>query len=253
MRGEGEPVTNYVLVHGAFHGGWCWSRVAGRLRAGGHNVFAPTQTGLGERRHLASKDITIDTFVADITGVLEAEELNDVVLVGHSFAGATISGVADRMPERIRHLVYLDSRILEAGQSIMHVDARCTGWLQAAKESSGGVSVPCPPAGVFAFSHPDDLAWVERRLTPHPAGTFISPLELTNPDIGNGLPRTYVACTDPIYPPLLVCHNWALGREGWGWAETPGGHDAMVTQPEALARLLMSFSGSSSTAMKTER
>ena len=234
-------MTNYVLVHGAFHGGWCWSRVADRLRSAGHDVFTPTQTGLGERSHLASKDVTIDTFIADITGVLEAEELNDVVLVGHSFAGVTISGVADRMPERIRHLVYLDSRILENGQSIYDVDARCASWLEAAEQTSRGVSVPVPPASWFNIPDPNDVQWVERRLTPHPAGTYTSKLRLANADIGNNLPRTYVACVDPVYPPLQVCHDWARGRRGWSWAETPGGHDAMITQPEPLARLLLSF------------
>src|ERR1700690_637004 len=107
----------FVLVHGAWHGGWCWSRVADRLRAAGHQVFTPTQTGLGERKHLLSKDITLDTFTKDITNVIEAEELSNVVLVGHSFGGLAISGVADAIPERIRHLVYLDSLIVEGGKS----------------------------------------------------------------------------------------------------------------------------------------
>ena len=234
-------MTNYVLVHGAFHGGWCWSRVAAQLRAAGHEVFTPTQTGLGERHHLASKNVTVDTFIADIANVLEAEELTDVVLVGHSFAGVTISGVADRMPERIRHLVYLDSRILENDQSFFDADARCASWLQAAEASSGGVSVPVPPVGWFNIPDAADEAWVERRLTPHPAGTYTSKLRLANPEIGNGLPRTYVACVDPVYPPMLVCHQWARGRAGWNWAETPGGHDAMITQPEPLSRLLLTF------------
>ena len=107
----------FVLVHGAWHGGWCWSRVADRLRAAGHRVFTPTQTGLGERKHLLSKDITLDTFAKDIANVFEAEELSNVMLVGHSFGGLAISGVADTMPERIRHLVYLDSLMVEGGKS----------------------------------------------------------------------------------------------------------------------------------------
>src|SRR5689334_9251064 len=107
----------YVLVHGAWHGGWCWRDVAQALRQVGHRVSTPTQTGLGERNHLLSKDITLDTFALDIVNHIEADELNDVILVGHSFAGTSISGVADRIPGRIRHLVYLDSVILENGQS----------------------------------------------------------------------------------------------------------------------------------------
>src|ERR1700744_531381 len=106
----------FVLVHGAWHGGWCWSRVADRLRSAGQLGFTPTQTGLGERKHLLSKDITLDTFARDIANVIEAEELSNIVLVGHSFGGLAISGVADAMPDRIRHLVYLDSLMVEGGK-----------------------------------------------------------------------------------------------------------------------------------------
>jgi pimeloyl-ACP methyl ester carboxylesterase len=95
----------YVLVHGAWHGGWCWSKVAAILRSRGHSVFTPTQTGLGERSHLLSKSITLDVFVDDIANVLKWEDLKDVVLVGHSLGGSTISGVADRMRDRVRQLV----------------------------------------------------------------------------------------------------------------------------------------------------
>ena len=159
----------FVLVHGAWHGGWCWSRVADRLHAAGHHVFTPTQTGLGERKHLLSKDITLDTFTRDIANVIEAEELTNVVLVGHSFGGLAISGVADAMPERIRHLVYLDSLMVEGGKSPFDslppdvVAAR----RKAAEESSGGLSLPAPPPSAFGVS--------------------------------DNLPRTYIHCTNPSY------------------------------------------------------
>ena len=117
MPAAQTSARTFVLVHGAWHGGWCWSRVADRLRAAGHQVFTPTQTGLGERKHLLSKDITLDTFRTDIVNVIEAEELSKIVLVGHSFGGLAISGVADVMPERIRHLVYLDLLVVEGGKS----------------------------------------------------------------------------------------------------------------------------------------
>jgi pimeloyl-ACP methyl ester carboxylesterase len=133
----------YVLVHGAWHGGWCWSKVAAILRSRGHSVFTPTQTGLGERSHLLSKSITLDVFVEDIANVLKWEDLKDVVLVGHSLGGSTISGVADRMRDRVRQLVYLDALMLENGQSPLGilpkdiVEAR----IKAAQESSGGLSL----------------------------------------------------------------------------------------------------------------
>src|SRR4030095_5416665 len=107
----------FVLVHGAWHGGWCWSRVASILRGRGHIVLTPTQTGVGERSHLLSRSIDLDVFVADIVNVLQWEDLKDVVLVGHSFGGHATSGTADRVPERISQIVYLDAWILENGQT----------------------------------------------------------------------------------------------------------------------------------------
>lgn len=231
-------MSTFVLVHGAFHGGWCWSRVARLLRTAGHDVYAPTQTGLGERRHLLSASITLDIFVDDICEVLAAEELEDVVLVGHSFGGISISGVADRMPERVRHLVYLDSRILEAGQSMLDADPQRSGAWRLQAEEGGSFAIPPPPASYFDCPDPADVEWIARRLTPHPLGTFTSPLNLANPVIGNGRPCTYIACMDPVYPWLESCRTWARGRAGWGWAEIAAGHDAMVSAPAALARLL---------------
>ena len=113
--------NTFVLLHGAWHGGWCWHDVAVLLRAQGHSVTAPTQTGLGERRHLLSGAITLETFVQDLVEHLEAEEIEDAILVGHSFGGMAISGAADRVPQRIRHLVYLDSMVLEDGQAFFDV------------------------------------------------------------------------------------------------------------------------------------
>lgn len=116
-----EKGQTYILLHGAWHGGWCWRSVADTLRARGHRVFTPTQTGLGERKHLLTPDITLETFVQDLLNVLEMEELTQVILVGHSFGGLAISGAADRAPARIRNLVYLDSVILQDGQAVFGV------------------------------------------------------------------------------------------------------------------------------------
>ena len=109
----------FLLIHGAFHGGWCWRRVGDLLAATGARVFAPTMTGLGERAHLLNDEVGIETFFRDAIGVIEAEELTDVVLVGHSFGGAVITGVADRVPGRIAQLVYLDAVVPVAGQSAL--------------------------------------------------------------------------------------------------------------------------------------
>ena len=244
---EAQPgaAKTYVLVHGAWHGGWCWREVAETLRSQGHRVFTPTQTGLGERRHLLSRDITLDVFVDDIANLMEAEELRDAILVGHSFGGCVISGVADRMPEAVRHLVYLDSQILEPGQiafEVMPADVVAVRRKLAA-EQGGGVAIPPPTLEALsaAFGIPADspeLVWVSRRVTPHPLGTYESPLRLKNA-VGNGRPCTYIACTAPFYAPLERARQWARRQSGWRWQEIATGHDAMVTAPAELARMLL--------------
>ena len=230
----------FVLLHGAWHGAWCWRDVAAALRGAGHHVTTPTQTGLGERRHLMSAQITLDTFVDDLVQHLEAEELEDAILVGHSFGGLAISGAADRVPGRIRHLAYLDSMILEGGQSPWgRMPPAIAAERQAVVDQQGG-GLFAPPPPVEAFGIPADhprAPLVRRRLTPHPAGTYRSPLRLDHP-VGNGLPRTYIACTDPWYAALGWVRDWVKAQPGWGWEEIATGHDAMVTAPEALAELL---------------
>jgi pimeloyl-ACP methyl ester carboxylesterase len=236
---EGSART-FILVHGAWHGGWCWARVAVRLRALGHTVHTPTQTGLADRRHLLSKDITLDIFTKDIANLIEAEELSDVVLVGHSFGGLAISGTADLMPDRIRRLVYLDSLIVEGGKSPLSalspeiVAAR----KKLAEETSGGISLPPPPPSAFGVSDPKDAEWLKRRLTPHPFGTYLSPLNINAP-LGNGLPRTYLACTSPAYAALEGVRQWVKAQQGWSWREIAAGHNAMVIAPEELTGMLV--------------
>ena len=228
----------FVLVHGAWHGGWCWSKVASILRGRGHTVVTPTQTGLGERAHLLSKSIDLEVFVTDIANVLRYEDLDDVVLVGHSFGGNAISGVADRMRERVRRLVYLDAVILENGQSVFGqlpkdvVAART----KAAADSSGGLSIPAPPAEAFGITDAAQAQFVQPRFTPHPFNTFVTPLNLAG-KVGNGLPASYIVCTDPIYQPLQSTRDWVKAA-GWKAIEIRAGHDAMVIAPDRLADLL---------------
>ena len=232
--------STYVLVHGAWHGGWCWVRVADRLRAAGHTVFTPTQTGLGERKHLMSADITPETFTDDIANVIEAEELDDVILVGHSFGGRPVCGVADRTPQRLRRLVFVDASLPENGKSAFDNtlpelrDAR----IKAAQESSGGLSLPAPPAAAFGVTDPDDVAWVERRMTPHPFKTYSLPSLLKNP-IGNGVPATYIRCTAPAFANTASSAEYAKSRPDWQYLEIATGHDAMVTKPAELSEMLL--------------
>lgn len=232
---------NFVLIHGGFHGGWCWRLVAARLRALGHTVTHPTHTGMGERRHLLRPDLSLDTFVDDLVSHLETEELADVVLVGHSFGGLSISGAADRVPHLIRHLVYLDSLIVQPGQTPFGAlpPEVVAQRRQSCIEFDG---VRCfPPLPVTAFGIPSDhphAAWVQRRLSPQPESVSLSPLNLANP-VGNGLPRTYVACTQPQLAAVASSQAWVKSQPGWQWRELQGCHDVMITEPDQLSALLV--------------
>lgn len=232
--------STYLLVHGAWHGGWCWERVARRLRTAGHRVFTPTQTGLGERCHLLSGNITMETFVQDLVNVVEFEDLSDIILVGHSYGGRSVAGLADRMPQRIRRLVFLDAGLPEPGKS--YLDAlppdRREVRLKQAGESPGGLSIAPPPDLDFGVVDPADAAWVRRHLTPQPLGSYSTPVPLRNP-IGNGLPCTYIRCTDPLFPTTDPSASYAKSRKDWEYMELKTGHDAMVTAPHELSDILL--------------
>ncbi|MCW8086244.1 alpha/beta hydrolase [Sabulicella glaciei] len=234
-----SPKT-YVLVHGAWGGGWIWKHTAEGLRAKGHRVFTPTQTGLGERKHLMARSITIDTFVEDIAAVLQAEELRDVILVGHSFGGFAVTGVADRMPDRIRHLVYLDALLPENGDTAFAVlppgieEAR----RRTVAEQGGGVALPVPP--LSAFPLPDEVrAWFGRQLAPHPFGTYDTPLRLKAPP-GAGRPVTYVSYTNPPLASIEPSRQRARAKQaqGWRFTEMDVPHDAQAAVPERIIALL---------------
>jgi pimeloyl-ACP methyl ester carboxylesterase len=230
---------SFVLIHGACHGGWCWTRVARRLRAAGHEVFTPTLTGFGERVHLLTHDVGPATLVQDVVAVLCNEELDDVVLVGHSFGALVALGVADRVPERLRRLVLIDGVVVEPGQpgfAGLPADA-VAARIAAAQVSSGGLSYPPPPAAVFGLRDPEDIAWVSRRLTPHPLRTYTEPFALRSP-LGNGLTVRYVCCTEPAYPAITSAHA-IVRREGWEWRELAAGHDAMISAPDLTAAELL--------------
>lgn len=228
----------YVLLHGAWHGGWCWQKLTPLLEARGALVYTPTQTGLGERAHLLSPRIGLETFVDDLMGLFLDEDLWDVILVGHSFGGNAITAVADRCPERLRHLVYLDAVIPRSGRSVMSQlppelqQAR----RQAAIDTSGGMTLPVPEASAFGVSDPRDVDWLSAHLTPHPIKTYEEALTLNHPP-GNGVATTYLAVT-PHYGPTEKSRDYAKAQPHWHYVELAAGHDAMVTSPEALAKIL---------------
>jgi pimeloyl-ACP methyl ester carboxylesterase len=230
----------FVLVHGAWHGGWCWHRVAGRLRQAGHRAFMPTLTGVGERSHLLGPAVDAETHIRDILGLLEAEELEDVVLVGHSYAGIVISGVAARARARLRKLVYLDALLLEDGQSWAEAfppevaEAR----RKAAVMTNGVKTILPPDPAIYGFADAADTEWVRRRMTPHPFAPFEQKMRWGGP-LADGLPRLYVDCTQPALAILGTMKDRYRGRADWPFAEMKTGHDAMISAPAELTRLLL--------------
>jgi pimeloyl-ACP methyl ester carboxylesterase len=226
-----------VLVHGAWHGGWCWKRVAPRLRAAGHDVFTPTPTGVGERVHLAGPGVNLVTHVTDVLQVLEAEELSDVVLVGHSYAGMVVTGVADRAATKLRSLVYLDAFVPDDGRNMIeYVTAERRGGM--IKEGEGSGHLNPLPAKVLGLTEPADHDWVTRRMTPQPYGTFSQPLRFQH-EGGAHLPRTYVYCSNPPTGSFDQFATRFRNDPKWRFHELKTGHDCMVTQPEALARIIL--------------
>ncbi len=165
--------TTFVLVHGAWHGGWCYRRVAAPLRARGHEVYTPTLTGLGERSHLLDEEVNLSTHITDIVNLLRWEELSDVVLCGHSYAGMVITGVAGRVPERVRSVVYLDAYLPEDGQNLfdMMPAVHLKGFQEVASKT-GNISIPPVPAEILAVN-PRDRAWVDAQCTSHPYASFV--------------------------------------------------------------------------------
>jgi pimeloyl-ACP methyl ester carboxylesterase len=229
----------YVLVHGAYGGGWIWRDVANGLRRMGHTVITPTQTGLGDRSHLMARQITVETHIQDVANAIETEELTNIILVGHSYGGMAVTGVADRMTDRIRHIVYLDALIPENGDTAFSVlpPGMADQRLQVAREQGGGVSLPVPGPDAFPIPAGPGKDWFMRRLRPHPIGTYDSPVRLAKP-AGAGLPVTYVAYTSPALASIEPSRQRARAKAGWTYKELPVPHDVEIPTPEKVIELL---------------
>lgn len=233
---EDPTMANFVLVHGAWHGAWCWSRVLPGLWAAGHRAWAVTLTGVGERAHLLSPSITLDTHVQDVAAVIEAEELDRVVLVGHSYAGMVVTGVAERLAPRIAHLVYLDAVVPEPGESWSSGHSPETREARRATIAATGTLPPADPA-VLGLSGAD-ADWVARRMTPQPGGVYDTPLHFDAARLA-ALPRTFIDCTDPALATIDTSRRRVRAQPGWRVVEIATGHDAMISAPaETLQALL---------------
>ena len=242
-------MVNFVLVHGAWHGGWCWQRVAEALQKDGHRVHAVTLTGLGERAHLLSASITLDTHVDDVLKLIEAEELEGVVLAVHSYAGMIGTAVADRMGQRLRHLVYVDAVLPKPGESWSSTQSSATQQQRlATAQASHHFTFPPPDPEVFGLMDAD-REWVQRRQTPHPGNTYQAPLQFDAQRVA-AVPRTFVSCTQPALATIAPSRLRARDPQFWNGAWLPKahyvelqtGHDPMVSEPAALVRILLGCS-----------
>lgn len=229
----------YVLIHGACHGGWCWSRVADSLRAKGHRVFAPTLSGLAERRREQMLSINLSTHINDVLDLIRVHELTDVILCGHSYGGMVIGGVADRIADHIRHLVFIDAVVPENGRSMadyIFPGEALLGIMDAVGKHGGGLAMPAPPAAFFNVNE-GDQAMANRLLTPHPIASLIEKLSIGDAaeSIAN---HSYVFAKNWGFPPIVAQYERARTLPGWQTFEVESGHDIMLDAPERLTDIL---------------
>ncbi|MGW4112625.1 alpha/beta fold hydrolase [Actinosynnema sp. NPDC004786] len=238
-------MPTFLLVHGAWHSGRCWERVTPLLESAGHRVLAPSLTGFGDRAHLLDPEVGLDTHVEDVVSLITHHDLTGVVLVGHSYAGLVVSAAADRVPDRVAHLVYLDAMVPEDGESAMDVQPVTRDLVDLAARSGDGWRVPPlpelpPPHGLFGVTDPADVAWLRGMLSDQPVRSLRQPVRLGNP-AADAIPRTHVHCVGAMpagitrrpVPPVQPNGSPARVRE------LRTGHDCMVTAPRELAELLL--------------
>jgi pimeloyl-ACP methyl ester carboxylesterase len=228
----------FVLVPGMFHGGWCWKRVTPLLRHAGHEVYVISLTGVGERAHLHYPGIDMHTHIQDVVNVLEYEDLDQVILVGHSLAGFMAPAVAERVPGRIAHIVNLDGEIPVDGKPFK--DMLPEFWeLFRQQASASGDDMWASPVLDWTFGlQGADLEWMQSKLTPHPLKTWETPLYFTNP-AARSIPRTFILCTEGDSPEEIAEQVQECAQSGWRIQMLPTGHDAMISAPKELAEMLL--------------
>jgi pimeloyl-ACP methyl ester carboxylesterase len=233
-------MATYVLVHGGGHGGWCYQRVARLLEAEGHFVHRPTFTGLGDRVHLVSADVDLETHITDVVNVLTYEDLDDVVLVGHSYGGMVIKGVADRASDRVGQLVYLDAPSIENGQRVVDASPELA-QLREGSQIIDGVELFGFPSEelvqAYGVTDPADVTWMVERLTAHPWKVVDQPLVIHNEEAVAAIPAYQIVATrfaGAHRDPDVMARARADGRV---W-EIDGGHDLMITHPDLVAKAL---------------
>ena len=234
-------MATFVIVHGAWSGAHAWRWVRPLLRAAGHDVYTPCLTGLGERAHLAGPSTDLDTHIRDVEAVLHYEDLRDVTLVGHSYGGMVITGLADRGSDRLAQLVYLDADVPLDGQSELDMlwDDERDPWLESARTRGDGWKIPPPFPDPLPEGLSPDVVWVVSRMVPQPLATFTQPVHLEGSSSALP-PRTYLLCTEgkadeperPYVARVAADPDWRL-------VELKADHSAHVTAPRDLAAALI--------------
>jgi pimeloyl-ACP methyl ester carboxylesterase len=240
-------MATFVLVTGSYFGGWSWKKVTPLLRAAGHEVFTPTLTGLGERVHLATPNVVLDTHITDVVNLLSCEDLWNVTLVVYSYGATVVAGVAERVPERLAQLVFGDAVVPADGQSAWDAGEdgeahRAAEWAAAEAAGTPGY-MPIPADGVRALiTDETEAAWVVERMTPHPLATFAQPLRRGNPAAA-ALPRAFIYCPEGKDAASPTVHFAAKLKAdpGWRYREVAANHAAPITAPAALAEALLSL------------
>ena len=243
-------MAHYLLVHGAWGGAWYWRDTLATLIRAGHRAHAVTLTGCVERAHLLTPAIDLETHITDVLAALDTEELNDCILVVHSYAGMLGTAVADRRPGKIKHLVYVDAVLPAPGESWSSGQPADTRAARiASAESHPQYAFAAPDPGAFGLTGPA-ADWVRRRQVPHPGHTYTQPLTF-DPARVAAVPRTFISCTQPTLPTIDVSRRRMADPAFWGGAWNGGGgvnvveiatgHDPMISEPEALDRVLLGF------------
>jgi pimeloyl-ACP methyl ester carboxylesterase len=236
-RETAAACKTFVLVHGAWHGGWCWRRVAALLQKRGHNVFTPTLTGLADRSHLLRSDIGLGTHIADIVNLVRWENLDAILLAGHSYGGFPVSGAIEQIFDRIASAVFVDAFLPEDGQKTLDLasDFARNSMLEAI--AKGEVASSAPAAARFAVNERDQ-AWVDAMLTPQPLGVSTQPIKLSG-FRERVAKKSYIRAAKYPQPRFDAYFRAKRADPSWRTYEVPCGHDVMIDMPERLAEILL--------------
>lgn len=235
-------MPKFVLVHGTGHGGWCWQKVTPILRAAGSEVYAQTLTGVSDRSHLLKCGVNLTTHIIDITNLLFYEDLSDVVLVGHSYGGMVITGVAAKAPERLRQLIYLDAYVPGEGDSEMDLwPPEMRAGIEADAKKGQNLRPP-PSPELLGITDPEMANWLRKRITPHPMETYTEAVPRANAETKN-LDRAYISCTQGPLTHVFGPFAKKAREDDWMVREIATGHNAMLTAPDKVAELLLDIAG----------